>query len=427
MKCPPKISVAEIVYSLDCGKFGGGAERFVLSLSSRLNAAKFEVMVCALWRVNTSSEERNLEELLSHGIETVILADWNDTKPVESFLASFRALWNFAAEHRINILHSHSQFGDIMLLFLKIFRRVNFVVRTVHDGYFIEWRKRPIRRMLFTNFLYPIFFDAEIGVNDHIVTRLNQRLIAKILKRRSLCIYNAIDVRKMKKIIREMGPKRDILRGLLGIKSGEFLVGTIGRLVSGKGFETFIQAVPEVLSLVPNARFLIIGDGPNSDSLRRLARQLRVEDYIIFAGTQLDIENMLRCMDLFVLPSFWEGLSTTVLESMAAGVPVVVSDIPGNAILVQDQINGWVIPPGNSHALARAIVSASQNPQLCHKFVDNSRRVIERFSIDRAVKEHEKLYMTLSYGTAAKHLMVERFSHKLYPHQEVDRASNAKL
>ncbi|MGB9585801.1 glycosyltransferase family 4 protein [Thermanaerothrix sp.] len=386
-----RIRVAEVVFSLDYGKFGGGAERFALSLAQQLDTNRFEVVVCALWRVGTLSEERNANKLLSCGIEPVILGDWNDALPEVSFWTSFRSFWGFVAARNIHILHSHSQFGDIMLLLLKLFRKANVVIRTIHDGYPKEWRKRILRRLLLTNFLYPIIFDAEIGVNDHIVNRLNKRYIARILKRRAMCIYNGIDIDRF----RTFENNRDILRNSLGFKPDEFLIGTISRLTIGKGIETFIGAIPEVLSSVPYARFLLVGDGPDADLLRRLAYQLGVENYIIFAGARLDVENLLECMDLFVLPSLWEGLSTTVLESMAAGTPVVVTNVPGNVILVQNRVNGWVVPPSDVSALARAIVEAAQNPQLRNRFAHNAWKAVERFSINKAVEEHEKLYLSL--------------------------------
>ncbi|MEM3658414.1 MAG: glycosyltransferase family 4 protein [Candidatus Hadarchaeum sp.] len=402
-----RIKVAEVVFSLDYGKFGGGAERFTLSLARHLDTSKFNPIVCALWRVNTASEERNLRELLSHGVETFVFADWNDADPLKSFWVAFVSLWKFAGRYDIHIFHSHSQFGDIMLPYLKLFRSTHFIVRTIHDGYPIEWKKRPLRRALLTNFLYPIAFDAEIGVNNHIVARLNQRLLAKVLRRRAMCIYNAIDLDRFK----DLNFERQVLRGSLGVKPEEFLIGSIGRLVPGKGFDIFIAAVPEVISSVPQARFLLIGDGQDADFLQRLAHQLGVEDRVIFAGARSDAEHLLRCMDLFVLPSLWEGLPTTILESMAAGIPVVVSDIPGNTTLVQDQVNGWVIPPNNASALARAIVTALQNPHLCREFAQNARRVVERFSISEVTKEYEKLYLSL----LTKKWLTERFSHGVHP------------
>lgn len=381
--------VLELIFGFQLGSRAGGILRFSTELSRALIQRNFDVHLGGLFDFGTSIEKDILLRLKAEGIDAFCATEWNERSPQYSFFRAVRALWNWQSRHKAKIIHSHSEFGDVAALILKFHPTRPFVVRTVHYPFHKEWRKRPWRRMVLTNFLYPLLFDSEIGINQTITDRLDSRHLSKILKRRALCIYNAIDLDRFKKPV-----NRESKRESLKIPNDVPLVGTIGRLTEQKGYSFFIDAIPMVLKENPDVHFIIVGDGELSESLQRLAASYGVDHRVMFTGPRSDIEEIFACLDLFVSSSLWEGLPTVILESMAANVPIVATDIPGTRDLIQDGYNGWLVPPGNAYALAEAILEALKNKQLCKKFAQRAQNLVLTFSIDSIAKQYEQLFLS---------------------------------
>ncbi len=385
-----KVKVAEVLLGLDIEKFGGGAERFAISLSRYIDRTIFDVYVIGLWKFGTISEQIYLQDLKKLGIEVTILANWDRKHLRNSFWNALRNLYKYNLLNQIDIFHSHSQFADIAVLLMKMMGCCQIILRTIHDGHPIEWRKKPLRRMLFTNFLYPLYFNAEIGVANHIVERLNKRIVAKILKKRALHIPNAVDLSRFQ--FTESSISSDTLRfhQIFGT-----VVGTIGRLVEGKGYEVLLEAAKLVLERIPNVLFLLVGDGDAAEILKKKSAQLGIDRQVIFIGPRIDVEILIKCMDVVVIPSFWEGLSTVALESMASGVPVIATDIPGNREIIQNMVNGILVPPGNPSKLAEAIVAILYDCDLMQHLVANALKTVRVFDIKYIALKHQNLYLDL--------------------------------
>lgn len=394
------VRVVEIIYSFGVAGGGGGAGRFGIELGRKLDPHQFEAVVCGLWNQGTSYEQACLRQLHAAGIEAFTAADWDASRPFHSFWRALQKMRSVLSRRPPQILHSHSEFGDVAALLLKVSLKLPIIVRTVHNGYRFEWRKRPLRRLLLTNLLYPPAFSAEIGVNHNIVDNLNRRWVARLLGRQAIYIPNAIDLDRFTDVKVDCVEQRRALH----LPSDAFIVGTVGRLAEGKGYDLLLAAATIVLRKLPQTYFLLIGDGELADPLRELAHQLGIADRVIFAGPRLDVEKLLACLDLFVSSSLWEGLSTAILESMASRVPVVATDIPGNREIIRDQVEGWLVPPNNYEALADAIVNVLQSPSLQNQYINRALDVVKKFSISTVVAEHEVLYLNLvAAGASGRH------------------------
>jgi glycosyltransferase involved in cell wall biosynthesis len=188
-------------------------------------------------------------------------------------------------------------------------------------------------------------------------------------------------------------------RRSLGIPANAFVVGTIGRLVELKGYSQLIDAASLVIKQDSEVFFLIIGDGELSEQLKFQADQKGVSSNIFFTGGRQDIEELFVCMDLFVSSSYWEALPTVILESMAAGVPIVATDIPGTRELIRDKQNGWLVPPRDAFALAQTILVALNDAKSRRLFADNARLDVKQFSIRVIAAEYETLYSSLVQST----------------------------
>jgi len=376
----------------------GGAGRFGIELSRALQN-EFEMEVWALWKIGTSVEEERQRELARAGIETFTAAAWNARNPYFSFWQAFQRMRVALIDKPVEIIHCHSQFADVAALLLKKgLAKPPVIMRTVHYPYRHEWINRPLRRLVFANLLCPLMFEVEIGVAPHIVEHLNRRRVARCNGKTAIFIPNAIDLARF---AGAQGDPREVKQSL-GIPPDALVVGTIGRLTEQKNYSCFLQAAPAVLQQLPNVYFVIVGEGELANALKQLVARLNIEPHVIFTGPRSDVERLYAGMDLFVSSSLWEGIPTTILESMAAGVPVVATDIPGTRELVRHLTNGWLVPPADSTALARTTVEALSNPTLRAEFAHRARETARTYSIEKIAAEYRVLYSAAAHGVNMK-------------------------
>jgi len=174
------------------------------------------------------------------------------------------------------------------------------------------------------------------------------------------------------------------------------LIGSIGRLEPQKGTAHLLAAMPRILSVLSDADLWIIGDGPQGPTLREQARDQGVSEHVHFLGYRSDVPALLKRLDLFVLPSLWEGLPNAALEAMAAGRAVVATRVDGTPEAVADNTTGLLVPPRDPRALADAITHLLTHPDLRSRMGAAGReRVAELFSMDAMVQRTEAVYRQL--------------------------------
>jgi glycosyltransferase involved in cell wall biosynthesis len=160
-----------------------------------------------------------------------------------------------------------------------------------------------------------------------------------------------------------------------------------------KGIDFMIRAMPEILSIHPEARYLIAGDGEHETMLRTLASQLDLDDRIIFAGRRSDIPALLAASDLFVLPSLTEALPTVLAEAMAAGLPIVATTVGGIPEMVKQDVNGILVPPRDGGQLARACCRLLNDPDRGSALGSQGRHIADsHFNIDAHIRRLGAIY-----------------------------------
>jgi glycosyltransferase involved in cell wall biosynthesis len=384
------IRVLEIISGFAVEGPLGGIERFGIELCRALDRTRLEPIACGLWSYGTPLERRWVNQLTGEGIEAFIAAMWAGDAPYRSFWQALRGIRTVLAGQRVDIIHSHCQFGDVAALLLKRALGAQVVMRTVHNER--EWVKRPLRRLVLTNWLYPLAFDAEIGVSQGVVDNLNQRPGAQLRGRRAHRIYNSLDLRRFS----DVQVNRVVKKLEMGWLEDAPVIGSIGRLVKQKGFSVLLEAARLVLAHFPQVRFVIVGGGPLMEPLKAQACELGLEGQVIFTGPREDVEELLVMMDLFVSSSLWEGLPTVLLESMAAGVPVVATDVSGSREIIRPGLTGLLVPADNPVLLSEAIMSMVTERQRAAAMAERARSEVRtRFSIEIAAKLHTELYIQL--------------------------------
>jgi sugar transferase (PEP-CTERM/EpsH1 system associated) len=216
-------------------------------------------------------------------------------------------------------------------------------------------------------------------------------------------IYNGVDTERF-------APSRTKPAGIMPpafYGAGKLVVGTVGRLQAVKDQPTLVLALARLLRDDPRLRqilrLVIIGDGPQRASLLACVDQEGLADVTWIPGSRDDLPNVYRCLDVFVLSSLKEGVSNTLLEAMATGLPVIVTAVGGNVELVADDLNGRLVPTSNPQVLAAAIEQYIVNDALRFRHGEASRlRALSNFSIDLMVNSYVRLYDSLR-TTLAKH------------------------
>jgi glycosyltransferase involved in cell wall biosynthesis len=167
-------------------------------------------------------------------------------------------------------------------------------------------------------------------------------------------------------------------------------------MVWQKGFEYLIQAIPDIVRDVPEAKFLFVGDGLLRERLEALSEELRVRDNLIFTGFRSDIKEILSAIDILVIPSLLEGFPMITLEAMAMAKPIIATNIDGITEQITDGVNGILVPPKDPSALARAVIRVLNDKELARTMGLSAREKVEQeFSVEKMVAESEEVYLSL--------------------------------
>lgn len=187
------------------------------------------------------------------------------------------------------------------------------------------------------------------------------------------------------------------LRAELGLPAGAKVLVTVARLVEEKAHRILLESAPRILAAEPETHFVFVGEGPLRPALDVQACAGGFADHVHLLGFRSDVPQLLPGADLFVLPSLYEGLPNAVLEAMAAGLPVVATAVDGTPEAVLNGVTGALVEPGDSEALAEAILGLLADPELRQRFGRAGReRVESTFDLARQVRRFEELYESLA-------------------------------
>lgn len=206
-----------------------------------------------------------------------------------------------------------------------------------------------------------------------------------------IVIENAIDAQRI--AAEAASVERVALRETLGSPPGIFLIGCVAVLRRQKGQLYLINAMPAVLAAVPDARLVLIGDGEGRQEIEDRVQELGLVEAVHFLGWRSDATKILAALDVFVLPSLYEGLPLALLEAMAAGLPIVATNVDGTRDALENRTSGILVESMNSPALASAIIEVASNPQLARSLAQSAQeRVLKRYDIPVMQRHYLKLY-----------------------------------
>lgn len=374
-----------IIKGLDFGGISGGSDKFGYELCLALNQAGYNVALCVYNVFNTDMEKSALRVIESEHIPIIKL------NGKSAFIKLFRRdVHEFCRHYGLSIAHSHFQVGSLLACILRLKKSVSKIIRTAHITQ--EWGSGLIPwffRQIFTNWLFPKWFDAQIGVSKDLLTQLKFNNNANKHKAKTGVIYNGIP--------EYWFDQEDFDEKYSNLNNNRTL-GAIGLLVPRKGFDYLLKSMPKVIEKFPDCNLIIIGDGPQRKELESTVKNLGIQHFVSFKGQQKDIRSWLNFMDLLVLPSLTEGFPTILLESMASKVPVIATNIKGSRELVIDEETGWLVPTCSPDAIANKIIYAFSHPDQRKIIIEEAYEWAKNFTIENAAEEYMLLYKELIFS-----------------------------
>jgi L-malate glycosyltransferase len=306
-----------------------------------------------------------------------------------------RELNRLIREKGLDLVHAHDEktllYGFLLKLLnprLKIVCTCHLLLDYVRDDFpsAASYLNFLLRKKV-TSFLTKRFAKPIMAVS---LATKNQLLSEGMRDDDVIVLYNGIDVDSWQ---RRNG--KGALRREMRLSQDDLLVGTVARIDYQKDFKTFFTVVRAVKARIPQARFVIVGDGKNDElsQTKQLAVEMGLDQDVHFTGHRNDLLDMYSSFDLFLMTSLMEGLPNTVLEAMSMGIPVVSTRVAGVPELVVDGKTGYLCPVGDADFIAAKVIELLANPGARERFARNGReRVVESFSFKQRVLKLEDLY-----------------------------------
>lgn len=357
----------------------GGKERCVVNLADGLFERGWSPVVICLEKAPVDCTIRHRE------IPIFTIEKWSGHDWRLPFL-----LANLFRRERIAIAHSHNWGTQLEVALAGRMSGVPALVHTQHGldygvgdardegrGWLRRWLKRTSARA----------YAKVVAVSSEVRDELQREW--RLPGSRLLLIHNGIHIPPSlpDAAAREEG------RRALGIAASDVAIGAVGIFRPVKNFHLLIGAFAMVSMARPNALLLMIGDGPLRAGLEEEARRLGVSDRIRFLGLRADVPRILPCLDIYALSSISEGLSISILEAMAAALPIVATRVGGNGEAIEEGSTGLLVPSRDREAFAAGLENLVADSERRRRMGDaGRRRALERFAVDRMISEYEGVY-----------------------------------
>jgi glycosyltransferase involved in cell wall biosynthesis len=353
----------------------GGAERMIVTFSRYLRREAFALEVCCLQEPGPLAKEVEAE-----GVSVTAMGQKNNYDPV-----AFPRLVRFLRRGGFHLVHTHLFGADFWGRLASIFAGVPIRVSTIHSPYVdYQWKNFAADRTLarWTDHFIAVsrtamnFTINKVPIPPEKFTWIPNPVPAELF------VNPAVSDEEL-----------DDFCATWSIDRGAPVIGTIGRLSEQKGHVYLVEAARHVIEQVPEAQFVIVGDGPKRSELEEDVRRLGLANRVIFVGVQQNPLICYRLFDLFVLSSLWEGTPLVLIEAMMAGLPVVATSVDGVKETLVHEETGLLVPPKDPGALAQAMLLMLQDISLRSMLTKRARDVaVSTFDAPGVVRQYEVVY-----------------------------------
>ncbi len=367
-----------ILFLIDHFHLAGGTETHLAYLARHLDKERFKCFIVAF----SLGAPPLLKQLRDDGIEVVHI----HVGRYYTLNAVLKAveLSKFIGRNKIDIVQTYHFKSDTYGALIAWLSGVKYIISSKRDvgdlksklHYFINRRLRRI-------------FNGVIVVADAVGYVVERK--EKIPRKKIKTIYNGVDLNRFsppdsETVIQE--------RKKLGFTSKDFIVGTVAWLRPEKNYDVFFSAIKILQASIKNLKVIVVGGGALLDYFKEYTKEADIAGIVHFIGPSNDVRPYLRVMDIACLvPGKNEGFSNSILEKMAMGLPLVVTDVGGNAEAVQNGYNGLVIPPNDAQSLTNAVSELYNQPERRKAMGKKSREMVTRkFTLELMIQNHALFY-----------------------------------
>lgn len=362
---------------------GSVHRRFNKANIDALQALGYEVELCANFGNGEGPEIHNQKYVLecaSKGIKTHSIPFQR-----HSLIGSIKclpALKKLLTEQDYDIVHAHTETGGLLLKMIGKIRGKKFF--TPHGMSF--WKGSSLKsQLVFKPFERWICsgMNQNLGMNMEEVDYLN-----KWEKKSANYVHGiGLNVHRMLSPVRT----RECVREEFDVRDGLKMIVSIGELDDNKNHITVIKALS--MTGRKDFKYIICGVGPNKEILEQQAKTLGLKDNVILAGYRTDIPDILNASDIFVFPSFHEGMPVSALEAMACSLPIICSEIRGNVDIIKEGDNGYLFQPADAETLSKKILLIMDDKERCMIMGKKNAEIVKKFSLEAVAEELKMIYL----------------------------------
>jgi glycosyltransferase involved in cell wall biosynthesis/peptidoglycan/xylan/chitin deacetylase (PgdA/CDA1 family) len=369
----PRMKILHVVDNLEVG----GTETQMVQMAQRLASHSDCVIVGTLRAGGPLTDQ-----LKEAGIQII---EFPKRRTMLSFQAAYQLIRmaRFIRRERIDVVHAHDLWANLMAVPAARLARAPVVISSQRNLATLSWYT-PLRK----KFIRRVHLLAKYVVVNSIAVKQLMENEFRIPAERLHVLNNGVDFERFSK----PSVDRQALFPALDPKS-RLIVNVANMNTEIKGHAVLIAAAKEICASSPDVRFAFIGDGPIRGHLERRVRESGLQDRFCFLGRRRDVAEILSCADLFVFPSFAEGLPNSVLEAAAACLPVIATHVGGIPEIIEHGVTGLLVPPGNIGALVAAVLQFLRDPSFAATLARaGQQHVRSKFCFESAVAQLRLLY-----------------------------------
>jgi glycosyltransferase involved in cell wall biosynthesis len=344
----------------------GGAEKLVVDLLSNYDKSNFDMAAVSFYAKSNTILEKKLDDL---GVKVYYLDKHKG--PDVSMLFKINKV---VREFKPDIIHTHRYAIRYTLLAILI-NKIPLKVHTVHN---IASKELDKAGFIIQKIAYNYFNFVPVAISNIVKKSIIEFYHIEYVP----LIYNGIDVLKYQ--VRQKQKENKLIRLI-----------HVGRFSHQKNHNLLIDAFKMVSDKKNNVKLYLVGDGDLRKEIEYRVSRLNLADKVEFLGVRDDIPDLLAKSDIFVMSSDWEGLPLVLLEALAAGIPIVSTDVGGVPDIIKNNINGILVKPNDPVSLSKAIIDLIENRELRKKISETNKIYSLKFDIKKTQQEYEKLYLNL--------------------------------
>jgi glycosyltransferase involved in cell wall biosynthesis len=364
------------VLELIDGGFIGGGQFHVLSLSKGLDKAIYNPVIAAMG--GGEFEKAVLKE-------GVLFKDIYQPKILRK--KYLNPIIDYCRKEKYDILHSHGGVSGFYGRLVKKYYPEIKVIHSIHGLHYIN-AKNPLKK-----FISRTIEQSLVKYTDYTICETNQdfgnaKKIKVLNPDKATIIPNGINLKKFANLQRK---NPEFIKSL-NLKEDDFIIGNVSRFDIQKNQSLIIKTATALIAKYPNMKFVLVGNGKKLDESKKLAESLNLGDNLIFTGEQHNLTDYYSIFDVFVFPTFWEGMPYVLLEAMACRLPIICSDIPSLNEIIENEKSALTINPKSEIALFEKLEKLFNDKKLLNEISSGAYEAVKKYSEYLTIKKIEEVY-----------------------------------